>query len=178
MVFRKTKISDAYVIEREQICDNRGYFTRLFCQNEYEKEALQSHFVQINVSENIRKGTLRGLHYQKEKLEDKLVACLRGRVFDVCVDIRTDSPTYGEYIAYELSEKNRRMIFIPKGCAHGYLTLEDDSQLLYLMSEFYIPGNDAGFRYDDPFFHIEWPIENDIIISDKDKSLPYFTKGI
>ncbi len=177
MRFYETDIDGAFLIEREPYEDERGYFARLYCENEFHKADLDISFVQMNLCENKKAGTLRGLHYQTgNKVEDKMVSCLHGRIFDVCVDIRRNSRSFGKWIGYELSEKNNKMLFLPKGCAHGYITLEAKCQLLYLMSEYYAPGYDAGYRYDDPIFNIKWPIldVNEIILSDKDKNWPYF----
>lgn len=174
MVFEKTEIEGLVRIKRMPSVDARGYFSRMYCEKEFQDAGILEKFVQMNLCFNEKKGTLRGLHYQLEKQEDKVVSCVRGKVWDVCVDLRTDSPTYKSYRAYELSEENGQMLFIPKGCAHGYLTLEENSQLVYLMSEFYIPGNDAGYRYDDPAFQIAWPLPpEDFVISEKDQNLPY-----
>jgi len=174
MVFEKTEIEGVVLIGRTPSRDERGYFARMYCEKEFKEAGICEKFVQTNICFNPKKGTLRGLHYQLDKQEDKLVSCVRGKIWDVCVDLRWDSPTYKKYVAYELSEENHRMLYVPKGCAHGYLTLEDNSQLIYMMSEFYIPGNDAGYRYDDPTFGIDWPIECALTISEKDKNLPYF----
>lgn len=174
MEFEKTVIEGAYIIKRKPFEDLRGSFARLYCEREFSEAGICEGFKQINLCGNPKKGTLRGLHYQKGgKPEDKLVACTSGRIFDVCVDIREDSATYGRHIAEELSCRNGKMLYIPKGCAHGYVTLEDGSQILYLMSEFYVPGLEAGYRYDDPRIGIRWPINGSLIISDKDLSLPY-----
>ena len=174
MEFIKTDIDGALLIERKVIEDDRGYFGRLYCEKEFFDNGLFDKFVQDNVCYNRKKHTLRGLHFQTVKEEGKLVTCLRGRVWDVCVDIRKDSNTFCKYIAFELSESNQNMLFIPKGCAHGYITLEDNSTLLYKMTEFYIPGNDGGYRYDDPSFGVEWPCDlGDLVISEKDRNLPF-----
>lgn len=174
MKFFNTDIEGAYLIERVPNVDNRGYFARMYCAKEFKQAGIEMLFPQINLCQNRERGVLRGLHFQTgSKAEDKVVACTRGRIFDVCVDIRNESKTYCQYIAYELSEKNGRMLVIPKGCAHGYMTLEENCQLLYMMSEYYAPGFAAGYRYDDPAFQINWPDISDLIISDKDKMLPY-----
>ena len=170
MKFINTDISGAYIICQEPFSDNRGYFTRVFCEKEFLEIGINMKFVQSNLCYNSKKGTLRGLHLQTgSDAEDKLVMCTRGKVYDVCVDVRKTSLTFGKHIAIELSEENGNMILIPKGCAHGYLTLEDNCQLLYMMSEYYIPGKKAGYRYDDPFFSIEWPLSEPYIISDEDR---------
>lgn len=162
---------------RTPVQDFRGSFARLYCEREFFEAGIGEGFKQINLCNNLKKGTLRGLHYQKGgKLEDKLVACTNGTVFDVCVDVRRNSATFGNYISQELSAQNGKMLYIPKGCAHGYVTLEDNSQLLYLMSEFYVPGLEAGYRYDDPMFGIQWPVKDDLTISDKDLAWSYANK--
>ena len=174
MKFIKTEIEGAYVIERTPNVDERGYFARLYCSNEFKEAGIITSFPQINLCQNKEIGTLRGMHYQAgEKGEDKVVSCIRGKIYDVCVDIRPYSKTFCNYIGYELSEENGRMLFIPKGCAHGYMTLEENCQLLYLMSEFYEPNLAAGYRYDDPAFNIVWPKMDKLIISEKDKKLPF-----
>jgi len=167
-------IEGTFLIERTPSCDERGYFARLYCVNEFREAGILMDIKQMNLCGNKAKGTLRGMHFQSgEHAEDKVVSCTRGSVYDVCVDVRPDSPTYLKYCAYELSENNGKMLYIPKGCAHGYVTLEDDVQLLYLMSEFYTPMNSMGYRYDDPAFGIHWPIKENLIISPKDKQWAY-----
>lgn len=175
MNFQTTKIPGLVLIERTASPDERGYFARLSCSREFREHGIAEDFVQSNLCLNRRRGTLRGLHFQKEKQEGKLVSCVSGRIWDVCVDLRKESETFLQYAAYELSEENQRMLYIPKGCAHGYLTLEDDSRLIYMMTEFYIPGNDGGYRYDDPAFGIPWQLpEKELILSEKDRNLPYY----
>lgn len=177
MNISSTKIKGVYVIEREPIFDERGYFTRVFCKKELSGKGINSDFVQSNMSSNIKKGTLRGLHAQKDGYEEeKLVVCARGTIFDVCVDIRKDSDTYGEYVAEYLTEENGKMLYIPKGCAHGYMAMEDNTQAIYFVTQFYEPGSEIGFRYDEPIFNIDWPIKDNLIISEKDKSWEYILK--
>ena len=174
MTFEKTEIEGLILIKRTPINDERGYFERMYCVNEFGDGEIFEKFVQINHCYNKSENTLRGLHFQKEKQEDKVVSCIKGKIWDVCVDLRKTSLTYKKYKAFELSERNGYMLHIPKGCAHGYLTLEPNSHLIYFMSEFYVPGNDGGLRYDDPAFDIKWPFLSDhIVISEKDKNLPY-----
>lgn len=175
MDFLKTSIEGAMLIKRKAIKDSRGYFGRLYCEKEFSENGMLDKFVQDNICFNEKKHTIRGLHYQSVKQEGKLVTCLKGSIWDVCVDIRKNSNTLCKYVAYELSDSNQCMLFIPKGCAHGYITLEDNCVVLYKMTEFYIPGNDGGYRYDDPSFGVEWPCDmRDIVISEKDKKLPFF----
>ena len=170
MKFHKTKINGLYVIELEPYIDERGYFVRVFCKKEFAKIGLKFEIVQINRSSNLKKGTLRGMHFQKPpKAEDKIVQCLKGAIYDVAIDLRQGSKTFGQWIAVELTEENRKMFFIPKGFAHGFQSLRDNSEILYFMSEFYSPEQVRGVRWDDPFFNIKWPIENPIL-SERDKN--------
>ena len=178
MIFSKTEVEGAYLIQGIPFTDSRGSFSRLYCRREFQDAGIGMEFVQMNLCMNLRKGTLRGLHYQTGSPEDKAVTCTRGRVFDVCVDVRRHSSTYRKYAAYELSEDNGCMLYIPKGCAHGYVTLDDSCQLLYLMSEFYTAGMDAGYRYDDPAFGIAWPVTDGLILSEKDRNLPYLNTNL
>ena len=174
MVFVGTTIQDAFLIKKEPNTDIRGSFTRIFCEREFKENGLTDRYVQLNMCNNIKKGTIRGLHFQKGKnAEDKVVSCIKGKIFDVCIDIRPESPTYLNVYAAVLSEKNDNMLYIPKGCAHGYQTLEDDSSVLYYMSEFFVPDSGAGYNYADPSFAIDWPIKDNIIISEKDRNLPF-----
>lgn len=174
MKIEKTKIEGCFIVIRTPFVDERGYFARAFCKKELSEAGMNADFVQSNVSGNILKGTLRGLHAQKDGFEEeKLVSCPRGKLFDVCVDLRENSATYGEYVGAELSEENGQMLYIPKGCAHGYLTLEDNSQAFYFTTQYYAPGSEVGYRYDDPRFSIEWPIKENLIISEKDISWKY-----
>jgi len=172
MIFNKTKIEGLYVIEPESKTDERGNFARVFCKNELAREGLAFDIVQINQSFTNKKGTIRGMHFQKEpKAEAKIVQCLKGKIYDVAVDLRKDSKTYGQWVAEELNEKNKRMFFIPKGFAHGFQTLSNNCEVQYLMSEFYSQENASGVRFDDPFLKINWPIKNPIL-SEKDKDWP------
>lgn len=172
MIFRKTKIDGLYTIEMELKIDERGYFARTFCGKELVKEGLKFNIVQINRSVTNKKGTIRGMHFQEvPKAESKIVQCLRGAVYDVAIDLRKNSPTYGQWAAEELSEKNKKMFFIPKGFAHGFQTLINNCEMQYFMSEFYFPEYASGVRWNDPFFNIYWPMKNPII-SEKDKDWP------
>ena len=170
MRYTEAKIKGVYVIELDFKIDERGYFARIFCNEELIKIGIDFNIVQINRSLTRQKGTIRGMHFQKEpKAEDKIIQCLKGAVYDVVVDLRKDSLTYGEWIAVELSEENKKMFFVPKGFAHGFQTLTDNCEMQYFMSEFYSPEQVRGVRWDDPFFNIKWPIENPIL-SEKDKN--------
>lgn len=170
MIFTKTKLDGAYVIDIEKKEDDRGFFARTFCADEFLENGLSINFVQANTSFNNKKGTIRGMHFQKSPYEeDKLVRCTKGSVFDVIIDLRKNSPTYKQWFGAELSEGNRRALFVPKGFAHGYLTLEDNSEVTYLVTQFYNPNADSGVRFNDPVFAINWPIEP-TVISEKDKN--------
>ncbi len=174
MQITQTNLEGAFIIERKLHTDARGSFGRIFCKKEFEEFGLCTDFVQTSLSLNNKKFTLRGLHSLKAPyLEDKLIVCTSGSIFDVCVDVRDGSPTYGQYVSIELTSENGKMLYIPKGCAHGFLTLEDNSSVLYCMTEFYHPEAEIGFRYDDPKFSIKWPITEEFIISEKDKSWNY-----
>ncbi|MEE8277596.1 MAG: dTDP-4-dehydrorhamnose 3,5-epimerase [Thermoanaerobaculia bacterium] len=175
MIFRATSLAGAYVIEAERLADERGFFARSFCRREFEVQGLVPDLVQCNISFNRRRGTLRGLHYQAAPHEEpKLVRCTLGRVHDVTVDLRPESETFKKHLAVTLSSENRTMLYVPAGLAHGFLTLEDDSEVFYQMAEFYHPASARGVRWDDPAFGIEWPAEP-TVISERDRSYPDFT---
>jgi dTDP-4-dehydrorhamnose 3,5-epimerase len=173
MRFLPTKLAGAYVIEPEPREDERGLFARTYCQDEFGSLRLNTKWVQCNVSYNHRKGTLRGMHWQAEPhSEVKLVRCTRGAAFDVIVDMRPDSPTYRQWVGFELSEDNRRAMYIPGGFAHGFQTLTDCTELFYQMSEFYHPDLARGARWDDPTLGIAWPRADSRIIAERDLSFP------
>jgi len=176
MIFKKTKISGVFVIKPEIKEDERGWFTRTFCQDEFEKNDIDFPIVQVNRSFTKKKGTIRGLHFQvAPKEEGKIVHCLRGSIYDVALDLRKGSETYGQWHAEELTENNRKMLFTPKGVAHGLQTLEDGCVIQYFMSEFYSSEHSSGARWDDPFFNIKWPL-TPTAISEKDKNWPLIQK--
>ncbi len=170
----QTDIEDAYLILPEERHDERGHFSRLFCTKTFKEHGLEHDFVQMNHSHSKLKGTLRGLHYQLPPHEEvKLVKCTRGSLFDVIVDIRESSPTFGNIATATLSRDNGAIAYVPKGCAHGIFTLEDDSEILYLVSAAYAPEYEQGIRYDDPLFSIPWP-DKPLLLSDKDAAYPLF----
>ena len=174
MIFTETKLKGAFVIEINKIGDERGFFGRQWCQNEMTKMGLKSAIAQVNTSLNKEKGTLRGLHYQKHPFqESKLIRCIRGSIFDVIVDLRPDSETFKQWFGIELTQDNYNMLYAPDNFAHGFLTLEDNSEILYLVSQFYHPEAEAGIRWNDPQFSILWP-ESVELISEKDKNRPDF----
>lgn len=177
MIFTETKIKGMYIIEPELLTDERGFFTRSFCKKEFQKYGLETDTVQCNISYNKKKGTLRGMHYQVPPFEEaKIVSCTKGSIYDVVVDLRRDSPTYCQWVATNLSDKNFKMMYIPTGCAHGFQTLEDNTRVYYQMMEFFHPECARGVRWDDPVFKIDWPIKNKIIISDKDQIITWLKR--
>lgn len=174
MHFVKTPLEGAYVVELDMKSDDRGFFSRFYCTKEFAAMGLENNFIQVNNSLSHHQGTLRGMHYQlPPKGEAKLVRCVQGSLYDVILDVRPDSPTFGQSFGCELSARNRRMMYVPKGFAHGFLTLEDETEALYLVSEFYSPEHERGIRWNDPAFNIAWP-KAVIVISDKDKGHPDF----
>jgi dTDP-4-dehydrorhamnose 3,5-epimerase len=174
MIFTETTLKGAFLIEPERRRDERGFFARTWCQSEFAAAGLQTDWVQCNISFNKERGTLRGMHYQATPYEEaKLVRCTMGAVYDVIIDLRTDSPTYRQWLAAELTSDNRLMLFIPKGFAHGFQTLTDEAEVFYQMSQFYVPEYARGVRWDDPAFKISWPAEK-CIISEQDRNFPDF----
>jgi len=175
VIFTETPLTGAFLIDLELHRDERGFFTRTFCRREFEKRGLNANVVQCNLSSNAKAGTLRGMHFQKPPAaEAKLVRCVRGALYDVIVDLRPESSTYRANFGVELSADNRRALFIPENFAHGFLTLADNTEIEYQMSEFYQPGSAAGFRYDDPNFDLSWPREIEII-SQQDLDWPRYS---
>lgn len=176
MLFTETKLNGAFIIDLEKRVDERGFFARSFCANEFEKHGLKTIMPQTNMSLSKFKNTIRGMHYQIDGAEEaKLIRCTKGAILDVIIDIRKNSPTYCEYISVELSDENYRMLYVPEGFAHGFLTLTDNVEVNYQVSQFYTPGKEKGIRWNDPLFAINWNIENPII-SEKDAIHPDFIK--
>jgi dTDP-4-dehydrorhamnose 3,5-epimerase len=174
MIFTETPLKGAYLIDMEKRGDERGFFARAFCVQEFADHGLSSQIVQANNSLSARKGTLRGMHYQlAPKAETKVVRCLRGALHDILLDLRPDSPTFGQSFGAELTADNRRMMYVPKGFAHGFITLADDTEAFYLVDEFYAPQAERGVRWNDPRFAIPWPAQP-TVISDKDRNYPDF----
>ncbi len=172
MVFIETKLKGAFIIEIQPLEDERGFFARSWCQREFTEHGLDSRLAQCSISFNSKKGTLRGMHYQLPPFaESKLARCTRGAIYDVIIDLRPDSPTFLQWLATILSSENHNMLYVPKGCAHGFLTLEDDTEVFYQMSEFYTPEHARGLRWNDPLFAIEWPCAVSCI-SQKDRAHP------
>lgn len=176
MRFTKTPLRGAWVIETERLRDERGWFARTFDAKEFAAYGLCTEIVQCNISFNVRRDTLRGMHYQAHPHgEPKLVRCVRGAIFDVAVDLRPDSPTFKRWHAVELTDENGLAFYIPDGCAHGFLTLRDESEVLYQMGHEYVPDSARGVRFDDPAFAIRWPeVDGERVISERDRSYPDF----
>lgn len=175
MDIQKTAVDGACVLEFQAYEDARGFFTRAFCAREFVEAGFPANMVQANLAGSVARGTLRGLHYQvAPHQEAKVLRCIKGAVFDVVVDLRPESLTYGAWFGTELTAANRQMMFVPCGCAHGYLTLENDSEVYYLVSEFYESAAEKGIRWNDPAFNIQWPITERLTISDKDIAWPDF----
>lgn len=174
MKFHQTPLPGACTIELEKRGDDRGFFARFYCSEEFGAQGLNTSFAQINNSLTGKRGTLRGMHYQMmPSAEVKIVRCIRGSLFDVILDLRPDSPTFGQWFGETLSADNRIMMYCPKGFAHGFITLEDDTEAFYLVSDPYAPDLERGIRYNDPRFGIEWPIQP-LEISEKDNAWPDF----
>lgn len=174
MHFSETFLRGVFEIRVEPHCDERGFFARTWCQKEFEEHGLNPRVVQCNVSFNQRRGTLRGMHFQASPhAEAKLVRCTRGSVYDVVLDLRPGTPSYKQWVGVMLSAENRNMMYVPEGCAHGFITLEDDTEVFYQMSEFYDPPSARGVRWNDAAFGIVWPVET-AVISERDASYPDF----
>jgi dTDP-4-dehydrorhamnose 3,5-epimerase len=174
MIFTETKLRGAFVIDIEKHEDERGFFARSWCEKEFKVHKLNSLLKQCNISYNAQKGTMRGMHYQVKPYEEaKLVRCTMGSIYDVIVDLRETSITYKHHFGTVLTSLNRRMLYIPEGFAHGFLTLEDYTEVFYQMTEFYVPQASRGFRWNDSEFSIEWPSDI-LVVSERDESYPDF----
>jgi dTDP-4-dehydrorhamnose 3,5-epimerase len=174
MIFRETTIEGVWVIEPERYEDERGFFARTWDTEEFARRGLNGRLVQSSISYNRRRGTLRGMHYQARPHEEaKLVRCTSGSIFDVAVDLRTDSATFRRWVGTELSAENRLAMYVPEGCAHGFLTLGEDAEVAYLISEFYAPDAARGVRWNDPAIGIDWPADV-LVVNERDRSYPDF----
>jgi dTDP-4-dehydrorhamnose 3,5-epimerase len=174
MKFTPTEIADVFVVELEKREDDRGFFARGFCQREFEEHGMVSQVVQANISYNKYKGTLRGMHYQVSPYEEtKFLRCTKGAVYDVIIDMRPESLSYMKWFGVELTDKNYKMLYVPRNFAHGFQTLEDETEVMYLVSEFYAPQSERGVRFDDPAFNIQWPLKV-AQISEKDAAWPNY----
>lgn len=176
MKFTETSLMGVFLIELDLLKDERGFFARTFCAQKFLQNGLNPRLEQCNISHNLKKGTLRGMHFQTAPHgEAKLVRCLRGSIYDVVIDLRPDSPTFEQWTGVELSEKTPTMLYIPEGCAHGFQTLEDNTEVFYQMSYPFVPEAARGVRWDDPHFKITWP-SGKRVISAKDQSYPQYNK--
>lgn len=172
MIFEETRLPGSYLIRLEKRRDDRGFFARSWCRREFEAQGLETKVAQASISVSREKGTLRGLHYQvPPAAEVKIVRCARGAIYDVILDLRQDSPAYGQWLGTELAADNYAMLYVPDGFAHGFQTLTDDVEVFYQMSRFHSPQHQRGVRYNDPLFGIEWPAEIEVI-SDRDRNWP------
>ena len=172
MIFQQTELQGAFLIQLDKIKDNRGFFARAWCEKEFSDHGLTAVVHQANVSFNFKAGTLRGMHYQLEPYgEAKTVRCTRGAIYDVIIDLRPNSPTYKQWIGAELSADNYTMLYVPENFGHGFLTLADNTEVTYQVSEFYTPGAERGIRWNDPTFAIRWPVDVRVI-SEKDANWP------
>ena len=177
MILTETPLSAAFVIEPKPLEDARGLFARTWCRREFEAHGLETRIAQCSTSFNKKKGTLRGMHYQAPPLaETKIVRCTRGSMYDVIIDLRPDSPTFMRHFGLVLTVENRKMLYVPTGFAHGFQTLEDDTEIFYQISEFYSPDHGRGVRWNDPAFGIRWPDDERIIV-DRDRNYPDFRPG-
>ena len=176
MHFRATKLSGTFEIQLEPQRDERGFFARTWCRREFAERGLKAEIAQSNLSSNDHRGTLRGLHYQEAPYgEAKLVQCIRGSIYDVVVDLRPGSCTYCDWIAVFLTAEKHNMLYVPEGCAHGFLTMEEQSEVFYQMSQFYNPEASRGVRWNDPAFRITWPADVRVI-SERDRTYPDFQR--
>ena len=174
MKFTETPLAGAFIVDMTPFEDDRGLFARHWCRREFEQRGLPTDICQINFSSNPAKGTLRGIHYQVPPYgESKFIRCVQGAVYDLMIDLRPESSTYGESFGVELSQDNNRSLFVPAQFGHGYLTLENNTSVIYHVSEFFTPDAEAGIRFDDPRFQVKWPIKP-VVVSEKDRNWPDF----
>jgi dTDP-4-dehydrorhamnose 3,5-epimerase len=176
MHFTKTGVADAWIVDPSPHRDDRGRFMRAWCSREFEEHGIHFLPLQANMGFSVSRGTIRGMHYQvAPALEAKLVRCTRGSAFDVAVDLRPESSSYGQWTGVELSAENGRMLYVPEHCAHGFESLEDNTEVLYMTSAFYTPEAVRGVRFDDPAFDIQWPVAA-TVVSEQDRNWPLFEK--
>lgn len=176
MTFKKTKIEGVFILTPKRFKDKRGFFVPAFSAHEFKGRGLDAPSVAGNISYSLKRGTIRGMHYQAEPHgQAKLVRCTRGSIYDVAVDIRPGSPTYGQWVGAKLTAENRHMLYIPGDCAHGFQTLEDDTEVFYMVSSAYQPASERGFRWDDPAFRIKWPDVGERVIVKRDRTYPDYT---
>ena len=174
MIFRETNVEGVFEINPEPQQDERGFFARTWCQREFDEHGLNSRLVQCSISFSRRRGTLRGLHCQAKPCQEaKLIRCTRGAIYDVALDLRSHSPTYKAWVAATLTAENRQMLYVPEGCAHGFMTLEENTEVCYQMSEYYNAESGRGVRWNDPAFRIAWPGKVEVI-SERDRNYSNF----
>ena len=172
MIFKETPLAGAYVVDLKRLEDPRGFFARAFCADEFKAHGMVPDVLQANLSWNEKRGTLRGMHYQLAPYQEtKFIRCVRGSLYDIIIDLRPDSPTFGKSFGIELTADNRTALFVPRDFAHGFITLQDDTEAIYMVSQTYQPGSEAGIRWNDPGFKLSWPMEP-VVISDKDANWP------
>jgi dTDP-4-dehydrorhamnose 3,5-epimerase len=178
MIYKKMKLSDVYLIELDKKVDDRGWFSRVYCEKEQKENIFPESIKQVNSSFSKQKGTLRGLHFQNEPFqESKIIKVLTGKIYDLILDLRPESSTYLQWEAFELSSETKEMLYVPKGFAHSILTLEDDTEILYFVSEFYQQNSESGIRWNDPYFNFHWPLKPSVV-SGKDQNWPLFENNI
>ena len=177
MIFNPTFLTGSFIIEPNVLMDERGWFARFYCKNDFKEIGHDKEWVQLNHSATNKKGAIRGMHFQKEPFREiKMVKCIAGAVYDVIIDLRRDSSTFLKWFGTELSAKNKKMFYIPEGFAHGFQCLEDNCELIYHHSEFYTPAAEAGIKYDDPMIQIDWP-QAITVLSPRDESHPYLDEN-
>ncbi len=175
MIFNRGRLDGVWLLDLEKRGDDRGFFARVFCAGEFEAHGMETSFPQMNTNYSPRKGTLKGLHWQTGgHAEAKLVRCIAGRAYEMLVDMRPGSPTFGQSEHHVLDPSERRLLYLPPGFAHGFLSLEDNTEITYMVSQPYAPGSERGVRFDDPGLALEWPIPIEFV-SDKDRGWPDFT---
>ena len=178
MIFKELPLSGAYILDIEKNSDGRGFFARTWCRNEFKQNNLNTDLAQFSISFNIHTGTLRGMHFQVSPNEEtKIVQCITGSIHDVIIDLRKNSNTFMKSYGIELTAQNKTMLYIPKGFAHGFITLEDNTEVFYHISDFYAPQSARGFRWNDPTFELNWPIKP-TVMSEKDKNYPDFNQRL
>ena len=178
MIFTETKLAGAFIIDMERLSDERGFFARAWCEDEFAAHGIHQPPLQASISSNPKRGTLRGMHYQiAPHGESKLVRCTRGGIYDVIVDMREQSPTYGQWVGVELTADNFRMLFVPEYFAHGFITLQDNTDVSYQISAKYTPGAERALRWNDPAIGIEWPFEP-VLLSEKDRNHPDVQRAV
>ena len=174
MIFEPTPLPDSFLITPERLRDERGFFARTFCRNDFEAHGLNSNVAQCNISVSSRRGTLRGMHYQRPPhAEAKLIRCTAGAIYDVIIDLRPSSPAFRKHFGVRLEPSDDRMLYVPEGFAHGFLTLENESAVFYQMSQTYVPSHAAGVRWNDPAFGVAWPFEP-TVMAERDRTYPDF----